>query len=376
MQEKELLETRGHHVELYSVTNKSFSGALGAASVACATLYSRKSRVLVEQRIAGFVPDVVHVHNFFPQLSPSVYYACLASQVPVVQTLHNFRLICPNALLFRGGKPCESCIGRSFAWPGVVHACYRNSPVGTSVVAAMLSAHRFSNTWTSTVHAFISLSDFARSRFVAGGVPESRLFVKPNFVMPDPSIGSRSGGYALFIGRLSTEKGIETLLSAWTHLSGRKLKIVGDGPLRSAVEKVDFRDIDFLGRQPVNEVLDLLGAAEFLIFPSQCYENSPRVIMEAFAKGIPVLGSDLGSIRELVENRHTGILFAPGNKEDLANKAEWLFAHRDELQKMSVAARLTFEAKYTADRNYEQLMKVYDSAIAVSRRLGSNRHIS
>jgi glycosyltransferase involved in cell wall biosynthesis len=366
MQEKALLEAKGHQVELLSVTNASFSGVLRTVSIAGGTLYSKKSRALVEQTIAAFLPDVVHVHNFFPQLSPSVYYACLVSRVPVVQTLHNFRVICPNALLFREGKPCESCIGR-FAWPGVVHACYRNSHLGTALVASMLGAHRISNTWNSAVHAYISLSNFARSRFIAGGLPESRLFVKPNFVMPDPSAGSRSGGYAICIGRLSAEKGIQMLLSAWAQLSGRKLKVVGDGPLKKVVEKAGCPNIEFLGQQPMHEVLDLLGAAEFLIFPSQCYENFPRVIVEAFAKGVPVLGSDLGSIRELVENGRTGILFRPGNIEDLAQKAEWLFSHPDEMEAMSVAARLTFEAKYTADRNYEELMRIYDSAISISR---------
>lgn len=368
MQEKALLEARGHNVELFSLSNSSFSGVRGTASIALGTVYSKKSRASVEQKIASFVPDVVHVHNFFPQLSPSVYYACVGAQLPVVQTLHNFRLICPNALLFREGKPCESCIGTSFSWPGVANACYRNSRLGTALVAAMLGAHRISNTWTRAVHAFISLSNFARGKFIAGGLPESRLFVKPNFVMPDPRVGSRSGGYAIFIGRLSSEKGIETLLSAWLRLSGRKLKIVGDGPLRSMVEKADCRDMEFLGRQPLHQVLELLGAAEFLIFPSECYENFPRVVVEAFAKGVPVLGSDRGSIRELIENEHNGILFRPGDNEDLSRKAEWLFAQPEKVQKLSTAARLTFETKYTAERNYEQLMKIYHSAIETSRR--------
>jgi len=373
MQEKALLEAKGHKVELFSVNNNTFSGVLRTASIACGTVYSIKSRAIVERQIARFAPDLVHVHNFFPQLSPSVLYACVTFRVPVVQTLHNFRLICPNALLYRKGKPCESCVGSSFAWPGVLHACYRNSHVGTAVVAGMLGVHRVSNTWTDAVHAFISLSDFARSRFIAGGIPESRLFVKPNFVMPDPRAGSRSGGYAIFIGRLSAEKGIETLLSAWTRLPGRKLKIVGDGPLKAAVEKTECRDIEFLGQRPVQEVLELLGAAEFLAFPSQCYENFPRVIVEAFAKGVPVLGSDLGSIREVVENGRTGVLFSAANKDDLARKADWLFEHPDEAQRMSTAARLRFEASYTADQNYEQLMKIYDSAIATSQGLRRNR---
>lgn len=366
MQEKMLLESRGHAVELFSVSNDSFSGGLHTASVACGAVYSRKSRLIIEQKIGSFVPDVVHVHNFFPQLSPSVYYACQAGPVPVVQTLHNFRLICPNALLFRDGKPCEQCIGTSFAWPGIVNACYRNSRAGTAVLATMLAAHRISNTWTTQVHAYICLSTFAQQKFIAGGLPADRLFVKPNCVMPDPCPGSRSGDFAIFVGRLSFEKGLKTLLSAWTHVPGRRLKIVGDGPLGCFAKNVAPPSVEFLGRQPAARVLELLGAAKFLIFPSECYENFPRVIVEAFAKGLPVLGSDLGSMREIIEDGRTGVLFTPGDHQDLAKKAEWLFSHPRESQAMSAAARRAFEASYATDCNYQQLMKIYQRAMDVS----------
>src|SRR5262249_42276833 len=163
---------------------------------------------------------------------------------------------------------------------------------------------------------------------------------------------SRSGDFAVFVGRLSAEKGLETLLSAWTHVPARRLKVVGDGPLGSFAKKVASSNIEFLGRQPVARVLELLGAAKFLIFPSECYENFPRVIVEAFAKGLPVLGSDLGSMREIIEDGRTGVLFTPGDNKDLGTKAEWLFAHPHESQAMSAAARQTFEAKYTTDCNY------------------------
>ena len=367
-----LLESRGNVVELLALSNDRFAGVLHTASVACGAVYSRKARLMVQRKIADFTPDLVHVHNFFPQLSPSVYYACRAAGVPVVQTLHNFRLICPNALLFKGGRPCERCIGTSFAWPGVVNACYRNSFAGTAVIATMLAAHRSSNTWTTQVNAYICLSAFAQQKFIAGGLPADRLFVKPNCVMPDPGPGSRSGEFAVFVGRLSDEKGLKTLLSAWAYVPSRKLKVVGDGPLASFAKKVASPNVEFLGRQPATRVLELLGAAKFLIFPSECYENFPRVIVEAFAKGLPVLGSDLGSMREIIEDGRTGMLFTPGDNHDLGKKAEWLFSHPHESRAMSAAARQAFEANYATNCNYQQLMRIYDCAIVAARQSALN----
>jgi glycosyltransferase involved in cell wall biosynthesis len=365
-QEQALLEAKGHTVALLAANNRSITGIMKRAAIALGTVYSPYSRVKVEKEIGSFEPDLVHVHNFFPQLSPSVYYACRTAKLPVVQTLHNFRLICLNALLFRDGKPCELCVGRSVAWPGITHACYRESYSGSAVLGAMLATHRVWGTWRMAVDAYVTLSNFARRKLVAGGVPSSRLFVKPNCLMPDPGVRKASGNFALFVGRLSPEKGIKTLLAAWRHFRGRELKVVGDGPLRDAVEESDDPNVEFLGRQSAEVVLELMGAAAFLIFPSECYENFPRVIVEAFAKGVPVLGSRLGSAEELIEDGRTGVLFNPGDAQDLASKAEWLFAHPDELTRMSGAARMEFERKYTADRNYEQLMKIYRSAMEVS----------
>ena len=365
-QEKTLLETRGHTVEVLTADNSSITGITSRASTALAAIYSTRSRARVEEKIAATEPDLVHVHNFFPQLSPSVYYACRKSKLPVVQTLHNFRLICPNALLFREGRPCEDCTGRLFAWPGVIHGCYRDSRVGTAVLASMLTTHRLLGTWTNRVDAYIALSEFARTKLITGGVPANRLFVKPNCLIPDPGARNKSADFALFVGRLSPEKGVRTLLSAWARLPGRRLKIVGEGPLRNAVESAGNRNIELLGRRSSEAVLELIGAAAFLIMPSECYENFPRVIVEAFAKGVPVLGSRLGACEELIEDRRTGLLFRPGDAEDLASRAEWLFSHPDVLRQMSEAARLEFETKYTADRNYDRLMEIYHSAIETS----------
>jgi glycosyltransferase involved in cell wall biosynthesis len=365
-QEKALLEAHGHTVDLLAADNSRITGIKSQAAVALGSIYSRRSRALLETKILSAKPDIVHVHNFFPQLSPSVYYACTKAKVPVVQTLHNFRLICPNALLFREGKPCEDCVGRTIPWPGIRNACYRDSHVGTAVLATMLTAHRLWGTW-QVVDAYIALSEFARRKLIAGGVPSSHLFVKPNCLAPDPGMRARSSDYALFVGRRSSEKGIKTLLAAWAHLPARRLKIVGDGPLRDVVEQTKIPNLEFMGSQSSEAVMRLIGAAAFLVVPSECYENFPRVLVETFAKGVPVLGSRIGSMEELIDDGRTGILFAPGDARDLANKAEWLFTHPDKLQLMSAEARREFETKYTAEQNYKQLMQIYGSATSVSK---------
>ena len=363
-QEKALLESKGHQVRLLAASNDAISNIRSRAKAALGTIYSRGSRVQVEKEIRSFHPEIVHIHNLFPLLSPSVYYACKAAGVPVVQTLHNFRLICPNALLFRDGKPCELCIGKKIPWPAIVHACYRESRAGSAAVASMLAVHGLIGTWNSAVNAYIALTSFSREKLIAGGLPADRLLVKPNFLYPDPGPGRSAQDFALIVGRLAPEKGIATLLSAWARLKpNRKLKIVGDGPLQSAVRAVVRNpQIELLGRQTKEAVLSVMESASFLVFPSECYEGFPRVIVESFAKGLPVVASRLGSMAELIDHGRTGLLFQPGDPQALADAVEWMFTHPAQLEQMSQAARSEFEAKYTADRNYEQLMEIYRSA--------------
>jgi len=368
-QEKALLESKGHQVRLLVASNDAIGNIRSRAKAALGTIYSRGSRVQVEKEIKSFHPEIVHIHNCFPLLSPSVYYACKAAGVPVVQTLHNFRLICPNALLFRDGKPCELCIGKKIPWPAIVHACYRESRAGSAAVASMLAAHGLIGTWNSAVNAYIALTSFSREKLIAGGLPADRLLVKPNFLYPDPGPGRSAQDFALIVGRLAPEKGIATLLSAWARLKpNRKLKIVGDGPLQSAVRAVVRNSqIELLGRQTKEAVLNVMESASFLVFPSECYEGFPRVIVESFAKGLPVVASRLGSMAELIDHGRTGLLFQPGDPQALADTVEWMFTHPVQLEQMSQAARNEFEAKYTADRNYERLMEIYLYASESSR---------
>ncbi len=233
--EARLLREHGHVVETYVEDNERVA-ALGKAATAARTVWSAETHRTISERLAAGDIDLVHVHNFFPLISPSIYYAARAAGVPVVQTLHNYRLLCVNGLLFRDGAVCEDCVGR-LPLPGIQHACYRSSVSGSAMVAAMLSTHRAIGTWDNVVGTYIALSDFSRQKFIEGGLPGSRITVKPNFLDGDPAQGEGQGGYALYVGRLSPEKGIGTVLEAWRRSgSTLPLKVVGDGPLSKEVE--------------------------------------------------------------------------------------------------------------------------------------------
>jgi glycosyltransferase involved in cell wall biosynthesis len=364
-QEKLLLESNGHDVQLLTADNHSISSLAARARVAMETTYSLTSRRSVGDMIRSFRPNLVHVHNFFPLFSPSVYDACRAAGVPVVQTLHNFRLICAGAVLFRGGRVCEACVGKTIAWPGILYGCYRNSRTGTASLTAMVSLHKAWGTWNKKVDAYIALTKFGRDKLIAGGVPSERLWVKPNFVFDAPAQGSHDGGFGLFVGRLSAEKGISNLISAWSRLApARRIKIAGDGPLLPKLRTAAAvnPNIEILGKQSREAVRALMKQATFLLFPSRCYETFGMVIVEAYAAGLPVLASRLGSMAELVRDGETGMLFDPDDPAEIARCAEQMFSSQSTVKKMSAAAREEYYDKYTSEENYKQLMHIYRSA--------------
>ena len=363
--EAALLEARGHQVIRYSVHNEQVLD-MNRLDLAKATVWNSSSYRNMRELVRRERPQVAHFHNTLPLISPSAYYAAEVEGVPVVQTLHNYRLICPGGLLFRNGRVCEDCLGKTVPWPAGVHACYRQSRVATGAVSAMLVAHRAVRTWTERVGVYIALTDFARAKFVEGGLPAEKVVVKPNFIDPDPGLGEGRGDYVLFVGRLSQEKGINTLLEAWRHLGEKvHLKLVGDGPLAPKVAEAARRlkKVEWLGRQPQERVLALMRDARALLFPSVCYENAPMVIAEAYAVGLPVIASDLGSMSSLVSHGHTGLHFRPGDPKDLSDKVEWALQHPAELERMRGGARAEFEAKYTAEENYRMLMEIYELVV-------------
>ena len=359
-----MLEAHGHAVTRYAVHNDAVDG-MGRLALAKATVWNGEQYRELRALFREVRPDVVHVHNTLPLVSPAVYYAAQAEGAAVVQTLHNYRLSCVNGLLFRDGHVCEDCLGRLAPWPGVLHGCYRGSRAASAAVAAMVGYHKLRGTYREQVDAYIALTDFAREKFVAAGLPAQKLVVKPNFVDPDPGVGGGRGGYALFVGRLSEEKGLGTLLAAWQRVGARlPLRIVGDGPLAARVaEAAEGGQVTWLGRQERESVLALMREATVLVFPSVWYEGFPMTLAEAMATGTPVLASDIGGIAELVEHGRTGLLFAPGDPEALADAVVWAISHPTELAAMRRAARAEYEAKYTAEANYRQLMAIYKRAL-------------
>lgn len=362
--EKSLLREMGHLVDEYEKDNISIP-SYRSWQLATQTIWSQESYQAVRQKLQHQSYDVVHVQNSFPLISPSVYYAAQAEGVPVIQTIRNYRLLCPNALFFRQGKVCEDCLNKAIPWPGIIHSCYRNNRLASGIAASMISIHRLLKTWDRKVDKYIALTHFARNKLIQGGLPANKIIVKPNFVNPDPGVGHGKGQFALYVGRLSVEKGLDTLLSAWDKLqSPFPLRIVGDGPLSELVlDKIkESPHISWLGRKSIDEVHQLMGEASFLIFPSKWYETFGRVAIEAFAKGTPVIASQIGAIAELVEHKRTGLQFQPGDSLDLAEQVEWALSHPEELQQMRLEVRQEFEAKYTARANYQQLIEIYRMA--------------
>ena len=370
--ETAMLESRGHEVIRFEEDNERI-GEMSKILVAAGTTWNPAARREIGELVRRERPDLVHFHNTFPLLSPAVYHAVAAEGIPVVQTLHNFRLICPKAQLFREGEPCEDCVGRRVAWPGVLHACYRDSRVGTAAVAAMLATHRAIGTYSDTVTRYIVLTEFAKRKFVEGGLPAERLAVRPNFLAPDPGPGDHSGEHALFVGRLSEEKGIDDLLDAWDRLGERiPLHVIGEGPLSDRVAAAARSGgIVWHGRLKRQAVIGKMRDARFLVFPSRWYEGYPLVIVEAFATGMPVLASDLGAMRSMVSDRETGLRFRPGDPDALVRAVEWMLDHPAETNRMGERARATYLEHYTEERAYERLIEIYEEARASVA--GSNR---
>ena len=356
--EYDLLTRHGDIVEQYYVHNDALGNKAGLA-VAIETIWNQRTHREMSDAIKRFRPDVLHCHNTFPIISPSIYYAAHKAGVPVAQTVQNYRLICPKATLLREGRICEDCVGHLVPYSGIVHRCYRGSGLASGAVASMLVAHRLAGTWADKVHCYIAPTEFVKSKLAEGGLPAQKIFVKPNFLPLDPGAGMGDGGYALFVGRLSPEKGLLTLLRAWRALPDIPLRIIGDGPLRELVmnEAAKLPNVTVFGFRARTEVIPLVKAAQVLVVPSEWYEGFPMTVVEAFGCGTPVIASDLGSLHEVVEEGINGVRFPAGNAEALAAQVRKLTSQppiRD-------SVRNTFLAKYSADRNYQNLKQIYRS---------------
>lgn len=368
--EKEMLRNNGNEVFSYERFNdeiKQYS-TFQKLYAPFNTIWSRDTNKALSGLVESVKPDIVHFHNFFPLISPSAYQVFERHDIPIVQTLHNFRLICCNGILFRKNRICEDCLKELVPWPGVIHACYRGSHVQSLAVFSMIFAHRIFRTWQEKVNRFITFTDFGSRKFIQGGLPSGKIEVKPHFVSPDPGVRNTEGNYAVFIGRLSSEKGVHTLINSWQNLGHIPLKIVGDGPMMAILQdKVsDFRAnrVEFLGWLPRSQIFSIIKKASFLIFPSECYETFGISIIEAFACGVPVITSNIGAQAEIVQDGYNGMHFITKDEDDLAKKVAWAWEHRSILNEMGMNARNEYETKYTQNANYEKLINIYNLSLA------------
>lgn len=364
--ERELLRRNGIEVVEFERHNDTLDDGLsGSLRAALSNVWSADARRDLASVLRQHRPHLAHFHNTFPQISAAAYSACVAAGVPVVQTLHNFRMFCANGLLNRDGRPCESCITGGVL-PGIVHGCYRDSRLATAGMSLAALVHRTLRTHAHHVDRFIALTEFARTKFIAAGVPAERIGVRGNSLATDPGAGNGAGGYALFVGRLTPEKGVATLIDAWQDYPGLELRIVGDGPLDATLRaRAAGRAIRFVGRQPRGEVAKLMGEAAMVIIPSECYEGFPRVFVEALAAGTPVIVSRLGGLAELVREGSDGIAFRAGDSADLRGAVASLATDAPRREHMRGQARQRFTREFSPRRAFDSLLHEYSAAASL-----------
>jgi glycosyltransferase involved in cell wall biosynthesis len=362
--EGDLLKQHGNTVIHETKDNEEINGVVQKVKTALNTIYSVRARKAFSHRLKRERPDIIHIHNFFPLFTPAIFYAAKALRIPTVFTLHNYRIICPTAVLMHQGKINERSIKSGPFWT-IPHKVYKDSIFGTFALASMILFHKVIGTWKNQVDCFVVLTEFAKNKFIEAGIPADKIKVKPNFI-PDPhnkeTAIDKKGGYAIYAGRLSTEKGVSTLLKSWESID-YPLKIVGDGPLMEEVVAAQNPNIEILGFQQNEDVQRLIQHADFLIMPSEWYEGFPMTLLESFANSTPALVSDIGSLAEIVEHGKTGLKFEAGNTESLIKTVE-TFLNDSNRQELSVNARRAYLAHYTPSKNYKSLMSIYQGNLA------------
>lgn len=354
-----VLEQYGNSVTSYIENNAKVS-TLSKTAVGLRTLWSQDSYQYVRKLLRRQKFDVVHVQNFFPLISPSVYYAAQAEGVPVVQAVRNYRFLCPNGLFYRNGSVCELCLDKSAKVASVQHNCYRDNKAASATAASMLWLHNYLPTWQK-IDQFVSVSEFVKRKMVEGGFPADKITVKPNFVYPDPGVSTNKEDYIVYVGRLQEEKGIRTLLAAMAKLSPSiRLKIIGEGPLApDVVDCAEKYNVEYLGKLPLNETYDVIGKAQALVIPSLWHEPFGRVVVEAYAKGTAVIGSRMGGIPELIDEGRTGYTFNAGSTDDLVEKITLMLSNKEQAINMGLQGRVDYLIKYTPESNYNQMVRIY-----------------
>ncbi|HZG84930.1 glycosyltransferase [Paenibacillus sp.] len=373
-QELEMLRTNGVVANLYSVHNNKIKNESSFKKVLTGieTIWSPSEYSNIKKVIMDLKPDVVHVHNFFPLISPSIYYLCKQMGIPVVQTLHNYRLLCPGATFLREGKVCEECLQGS-VFNSIKYGCYRKSRTQTISVASMIQFNKMLGTWSQKVNKYIALTEFAKNKFVEGGLPGHLISVKPNFIKPvnsdllNPYPGTT---YLLYVGRISAEKGVENLLKAWKLFDLRgslQLVIVGEGPDKEYLEKKYASDnVIFAGSQGRDSVLQHMAHAKYLIVPSVWYEGFPMTIVESYSVGTPVICSKIGSLAEIVKEEKTGFQFIHDDLQSLIGTLKKALSY-EKYEELRVNVSKVFNTRYTEKVNFEAIMNIYHEALQENR---------
>lgn len=362
-EEAQMLESRGHRVTRVEVSNHDIHERRALNTLISTSWNTREYRRVFEM-VSELKPDIVHVHNDFALASPAVYHAARKAGATVVHTLHNFRNLCANGLLFRDNRVCEDCLDCGSPMPGVTNRCYRGSLPASLAVAGRTLVHRHLGTYKRVIDQFIAPTQLVKDLHVRGGFPEDRIAVKPHFVPRQPETGNGRGGYALFVGRLTKEKGLDVLLKAWRQVPDHiPLWVVGSGEMRPDVLAASdqFKHIRFLGPQPPDKVHGLMADALCTLVPSPVYESFGRVTIESFSHGTPVIASAHGASAELIDHGSTGYLVEPGNETLLADRVTQS-AHDLSGDRMRKACRDTYMRRYTEQANYTRLVKIYEDA--------------
>lgn len=378
----ELLESRGHEVfhfamrhpenlpsdqERYFVSEIDFPRLLERRTPASAlrvlgrSIYSSEARRNISRLIDDIRPEVAHIHNCHSHLTTSILEPLRRAGIPIVWTLHDYRLVCPNSDFLSGHEICERCLPNRF-YHILLRKCKKES-IGASFVAMAASIYDRITRVPSRVQRFIAPSRFLAAKLTDGGFDPARITVLPNFVDVE-AFGTRPGGdYALFFGRLSREKGVDILLEAMARAGKGRLKILGDGPARPELERLaselGLGNVEFLGYRSGSELKEILSGAQFVVLPSRWYENLPFSIMEAFASGKPVIASDLGGIPEMVDNGENGLLFPAGDAEELARRLVTLFESPEQREGMGLKGRQKALELYNADYHYRRITDIY-----------------
>ncbi len=365
--EKELLESHGHTVRSLLFDNSQIRGIGQRIKAGIQMIYNKESEGLLDKAIREFRPDLMHVHNFFYLASPSIFFAAEKNRVPIVVTLQNYRLICSGGLLMRNSEPCELCVNEIFPLSGVRYRCHRNSRLGTAYLTFQTGLHKLWNTWDQKITRYIAVTEFAKNKFMSSslGLSDAKIVVKANSVADTDLVAvEQRENYYLFVGRLSKEKGIEVMLKAFEN-SNFQLEIIGDGPLRPMVEQAAQlnSNIRYSGYRDRTYIIERLKRSRAMIFPSLWYECLPVTILEAFSTGTPVIISNVGNLNEIVTNHYNGIHFSANNADDLRNVLSTFDRHPRDYVQLYLNARKTFVAKYTHAINYDNLMRIYRSAI-------------